>query len=353
MIQGHAYEGWASPTAKQTAAYAFTRFLGTFPLPAFLVLAGAALALRVDAAVEKNESATVVRWRIIVRGLQIVLYGYATNFAYAVLDGWDHVGTLLRVDVLHCIGLSIAITGAVGVSGDSTHRHPSRTRLAWTTAVLGAAATLTCPWITRAAHELDLGPAGMIVGLFAEVPGVTAMPVIPLIAWLSVGVIATQWLLWCRQRAPIAEGEFPGGGVVGLGLFGATLALAGNAGTVTAVQQWGASFSRADPVVWLNVVDLGGRGVVVLSVGAMVGRYVTGWLQSALVRFGQGSLIAYVFHIPFCYGSLGRSMIGQLTMTQATAGIVLLVASSWLAVWMAEWLAEWVRPPVRQIGRRR
>ena len=57
MIQGHAYDGWVAPVHKESAAYLFTRLLGSLPLPAFLVLAGAAVVLRVDAARRKGERA--------------------------------------------------------------------------------------------------------------------------------------------------------------------------------------------------------------------------------------------------------------------------------------------------------
>ena len=61
MIQGHAFHGWASPAARGTGAYGFTRLLGTFPLPAFLVLAGAALVLRLRAARARHEDPARVR----------------------------------------------------------------------------------------------------------------------------------------------------------------------------------------------------------------------------------------------------------------------------------------------------
>ena len=56
MIQGHAYEGWVAPEHMASAGYLFTRLLGTLPLPSFLVLSGAAVALRIRAARERGES---------------------------------------------------------------------------------------------------------------------------------------------------------------------------------------------------------------------------------------------------------------------------------------------------------
>ena len=43
--------------------------------------------------------------------------------------------------------------------------------------------------------------------------------------------------------------------------------------------------------------------------------------------------MAYVFHIPFCYGLLGAPFADRLDMGAATAAMVGLVALSWMAVW--------------------
>ena len=288
MIQGHAYDGWASPTAKTTTLYAFTRFLGTFPLPAFLVLAGAALAFRVDAAVDRNEDANTIRLRIVTRGLQIVLYGYATNFAYALFDGWDSLGTLLRADVLHCIGVSIALTGWFGVVADAPETYPSRRRLANRAILLGVGATLLCPWITRLTSEQNFGALGFVVGLLADVPGTTLMPVIPLIAWLSVGVVATQLLLRSRRWNEIARWDFSPRTVVTLGIVGMIAASIGKAATAYALAHGGGPLSRTEPIVWLNVIDLAGLGLIILTIGAVTAAYVSGSLLSGLVHLGRG-----------------------------------------------------------------
>ncbi|MDH5493074.1 MAG: hypothetical protein OEY14_14060, partial [Myxococcales bacterium] len=46
MLQGHAYHGWVAAEHHSSPAYQLTRVLGTLPLPAFLLLSGAAVASR-------------------------------------------------------------------------------------------------------------------------------------------------------------------------------------------------------------------------------------------------------------------------------------------------------------------
>ncbi len=91
--------------------------------------------------------------------------------------------------------------------------------------------------------------------------------------------------------------------------------------------------SRAHPAVWANVVDLGARGVLVLALSAAISQRLPAVVKRALIRLGQGSLIAYVFHIPFCYGRLGSALRGRLDMVEASAWLAVLIALSWLVVW--------------------
>jgi len=101
---------------------------------------------------------------------------------------------------------------------------------------------------------------------------------------------------------------------------------AGSFGTDALVESMGGSLTRRHVAVWLNVIDLGGRGAVVLSLGALVANQVRGRVKKALLIIGRGSLVAYVFHIPFCYGALGRPIAGRLDMAESTALTALLIA---------------------------
>ena len=110
MIQGHAYDGWVDADGKTTAAYLFTRVLGTLPLPSFLVLAGAAIALRCEAARASGEDAKSVRHGLAKRGLTVMGAGYAVNIVSALIDGFEGPETFFRADVLQLIGLTIALS---------------------------------------------------------------------------------------------------------------------------------------------------------------------------------------------------------------------------------------------------
>lgn len=330
MIQGHAYDGWVEPEHKASAAYLFTRLLGSLPLPAFLVLAGAAVVLRVDAARRKGEQASAVRGAVLRRALGVLAMGYASSFAYALMDGHSGITTLLRADVLHVIGLSIAALVLLGVRGRAA---PEPRVLLGAALGLAAVPTVLCPWLSPLGAGVE-GPLRFGVGLFVDVPAVTRMPFVPLASWVGIGALAAIAMLRARARsceAPSRAGA-PTGFLVAMALGAAALALGASHATRLFVEAWGGSLSRAHPAVSLNVVDLAARGLVVLATAALASNHLPERARRALVQLGQGSMVAYVFHIPFCYGELGSAVRGKLDMGSATGLILALMVASWLAV---------------------
>lgn len=336
MIQGHAYDGWVAPEHKESAAYLFTRLLGSLPLPAFLVLAGAAIVLRVDAAARRGEPAGVVRRSVLRRGLVVLAWGYAVNVAYALIDDGLSIDTLLRADVLHVIGLSIAAFALLAIRGD---RAPDPRRLVAGALALAIVPTVLCPWLSPLGAHAP-GPLRFVAALFVDVPTVTLMPFVPLASWLAIGALGAIAMLRARstgERRPGRAGA-PASFLVALGLGSLGVAIASSHATDLVVEALGGSLTRAHPAVWLNVIDLAARGLFVLALGALASLHLPELARRVLVRLGQGSLVAYVFHIPFCYGRLGEPIRGRLDMATATVLVALLMAASWLAVYARDTL---------------
>ncbi len=339
MIQGHAYDGWVAPEHKASAAYLFTRLLGSLPLPAFLVLAGAAIVLRVEAAIRRGEPAVHARRSVTARGFAVLGWGYLTNLAYALLDGADGLETLLRADVLHVIGLSIVALAQLGIrgpGGPAGKVSPRRLELA--ALALVVVPTLACPWLSPLGGAVE-GPARFLVALFVDVPRVSVMPWVPLVSWLALGALLARLMLRWRGADPTPTAALAGAPparLFGLAAGAALVAWLAAWGTGALVDALGGSLSRAHPAVWLNVVDLGARGAVVLGVAAALTPWIPERPRRALVQLGRGSLVAYVFHIPFCYGRLGEALRGRLDMPTATGAVLALMALSYGAVWLRD-----------------
>jgi hypothetical protein len=246
------------------------------------------------------------------------------------MDGYEGLRTFLRADVLHVIGISIALLAWLGIRGDE---RPTRAALARGAGLLVIVPSLLSVPLTLLTRDMG-GPSRYLVGLFSEVRGVTLMPAVPLAAWVGLGAAAAAFLL-ARSRAK--EAFFSAGAptkvLFGLGAVSLLVASLGHHATNLWVEASGAPLSRAHPAVLANILDLGARGLLVLSAGALLSLVLPRGLKAALIRLGQGSLVAYVFHIPFCYGALGQSVRGRLSMGSATFLVLALMAVSWLVVW--------------------
>ncbi len=347
MVQGHAFHGWVAPE-HHDAAYRFTRVLGTIPLPAFLLLAGAAVELRLEAAVRKQESAATVRRALIRRGLQILLYGYLVSGAYALIDGWQGVQTFLRSDVLHVIGLSIAVSGAflpkTGVVDRDARKHQHFRVIALT-----FLATMLCPWIS-AFSPFAPEVIAPLVALVADRPPYGAMPLVPLYAWFGMGMVLLRLLRSEPLRAAGHKAR------TATAIAGAPLLILATGLVVSVVGAWVFEFgthawvtatddvlTRRHPAVWFNVLDLGCRGFGVLCAGGLLSVALGPRVRSAFVTLGRGSLVAYIVHIPFCYGRMGGSLVGNCSMAEASGFVVALVAFSWGCVYARDALLARVR----------
>jgi uncharacterized membrane protein len=335
MIQGHAYDGWVADEHKTTASYLFTRVLGTLPLPSFLVLAGAALALRIGTAIERGERPEAVRTSLVKRGFTILVIGYLVNALSALMDGFDGLETFTRADVLQVIGLSIATVGFFGVRGDERIDPRALERAALALALVPM---LLCPLLTPLG-SMASGPLRHVLAPVIDVPGITQMPYVPLASWTAIGVLLSRFLVWANS----SERSIAGAPIrVLVGVLGIALALllGGSWLTRTWVEASGESLSRAHPAVITNAIELAARGVIVLAVGALLTPRLPEGLKRILLRFGRGSLVAYVFHVPFCYGALGLPIRGRLDMVEATVFVVLLEIASFGAVWARDAITD-------------
>ncbi len=327
MIQGHAYDGWVDAEGKATQAYALTRLLGTLPLPAFLLLAGAAVALRVEAAIARAEEASAVRRAVVRRGLEILAIGYAVNAASALMDGWDGPETFLRADVLPLIGVSIATIAFFGIRASGGARGISRTTLVVVASVVAVVPILVCAPVSAWAQTVT-GPAALALGLFVAVPQVGVMPFVPLASWMGMGVLVALAL----TRANRAE-RSPAGAprrVYGALLFGSALsAVCFSELTRRWVEASGVPLDRAHPAVIANALDLASRAIFVLAAGGLATPLLGARARAVLLRFGRGSLLAYVFHVPLCYGAIGEPIRGRLSMLEASVLVVALEIASY------------------------
>lgn len=337
MLQTHAYDGWVSAQGKASLGYALSRLFANIPAPLFLLLSGIGLSFGAHAASERGQTDAQIRRQLMVRGLQIVGYGYLVSAIYALLElplpVADLLPLLLRADILHCIGWSLVLCSACLVR---------RSHLTARVAAMVVAALLLSLAAGRYGPQPISGPLAALLAPIYDIPRYTRFPLLPLLGFAAVGVwlgdrLRQQRLQWRALLAGLV------GGVIAAACFGVA--------TRTTLQLLGGSLRRSHPAVVWNFCDGCARAIATLSVGLGLAEILkVGSLPfRVLSRLGGGSLLAYAVHIPFCYGRLARPIAYQLSMAVATLYLLALLA----AVYGVVLLRDALRQRRRDLLRRR
>jgi uncharacterized membrane protein len=306
MLNGHVWHSFLKPELKTTGAYTLTQFIGGMPPALFLFLTGVTLAFLMDSTERKGLSP----WRRVYESLLRSRYLFFLAFAFR-LQAWVFAGMhgpwqeMLKVDVLNCMGFSIAV-----LSITSLFTTKERIRIcagvglaiAFLSPVISAMDWSGVPWLIRHYIVPDL----QLFGLF------------PWGAYLAFGVSVGSVIRSVRNED--TERMMQWGAVLG--------------GVLILASQYFASapiaiYEKSD--YWLNspaqVLTKLGVLLVMTPVAFVWTRYAApeGW--SWVRQFGVTSLLVYWVHIELVYGHTLWFFHDSLTIPQAalSAGAVIVV----------------------------
>lgn len=331
MIETHALDGWVNAADKLSLGYRFSRVFSNIPAPLFLLLAGLSLGLQAERAERTGKHPAQLRHSMAMRALEVVGYGYLVSLIYAILDFRFALATILRADILHCIGLSLLVCTYFLVG-----RSAIRGRVL-TLCVLG----LLLGLCQRFVPPLPL-PLASVLGLLVDVAPITRFPLLPLCGFAAIGfwvghsLRPTEWpvpkcLLWAAVAVAL---------VYPLSML-----------THWTLAALGGRLSRAHPAVVWNFLEGTARALSVLSLSLALAVKLPPSTYGFLLRLGRGSLLAYGFHIPLCYGRVATPILGKLSIGPATALLVLLIGLTWLVVWGRDTWQASTSPPRGPAGK--
>lgn len=324
MIQTHALDGWVSATDKLTLGYRFTRIFSNIPAPLFLLLAGVGLAVGSHSALRRGQPPASVRQNLLHRGLEVLCYGYLVSFCYSVIEGQFSLPVLLRVDILHCIGLSLMLCSVVLVG--RTHAARRALGLPLIALTLGLLLPRLLPLLPRELPSLTLLPVALLI----DITPYTRFPLLPLCGFTALGFYLGLQLV---QGMPTLRRSL----IVGLGALALVWPL--QLATSATVMALGGKLSRTHPAVVWNFMEGCCRAVATLYLSLAASsileqrKLTLSPLLTWLLRLGRGSLLAYAIHIPLCYGRLAKPIAQQLSMPAGCGLLLLLTGFTYLVVW--------------------
>src|SRR5262245_43179881 len=151
MIEAHTLDSWTHVSDRARAVYKWAIVVGGFGAPTFLFLAGVALTLAAGSRQRKGLSETDVAGLARRRGWQIFGLAFLFRLQSAVLGGGALPQSLLKVDILNVMGLSMLMAAVLWALGRSRWW-----RGFFLAAVMASVAMLTP--VIRGTHAIDWLP---------------------------------------------------------------------------------------------------------------------------------------------------------------------------------------------------
>ena len=322
MIEAHTLDAWTRVDVRQNAVYGWAMIVGGFGAPGFLFLAGIALALAAGSRVRRGrtseEAAALARRRA------IEIFGLAFLFRLQswVISGGGAVQTLLKVDILNIMGLSMLAAAALWGLG----------RFRWDRFTWLAAATVTIAMITpivRSSPWLSPLP-DPIEWYIRPIPGRGTFTLFPWAGFLLAGTALGLWLDSVRT----SEGERRIN--VAFAALGITLAAVAYGASFLPSIYREASFWTTSPTFFFLRL-----GVLILSLPVAYAWNLAWAGRSILQEFGRASLFIYWIHVELAYGVLSSPIHKALTLGQAVLAYAMFTMALFAAAKLKDQVVDW------------
>ena len=340
MVEHHSFDAWMPDSFHGSAPDRLFRFLGGVAAPTFLFLAGLAMVLMMEGLLARGATRGGAALAAARRGGLIFLGAYLFRLQeWALAFGASPAGTMLRIDVLNCIGVALVLVALLwGLGAGGAQR-----------AVLFGAACLGFVAAAPPVAGADLSALPQVLADYLN--GTSPRALFPLFPWAGYTLAgAAVGLLFARTRraADPARAEallLAWLSAAALAIWIATRSVDALPFTLYPRMEWWQTspayfLLRCCTLIWALAL------CALLERAWQPVRTRLGWARPGpLAAMGQHSLIIYWVHIEIVYGRFTWPWRGKLTLAQAGAGLALL-----LAAMIA--LADWIDPLTRWLEAR-
>jgi uncharacterized membrane protein len=323
MMQGHTFHAFAQPGIRQESAYILSQFFGGLAPAVFLFLTGITFAFGMD----RRERREMSAWQKITAALGRARYLFALAILFR-LQLWafayprSHWSDLFKVDILNCMGVSMALLAWLAVL------EPAR-RMRYA-AFAGVALAAVAPLLS----QIDQARLPWLIKNYF-VPSYDYFAVFPWSSYLAFGIAAGSILKQVpreRLSTMIQWTALAGFGLILGGQYFSNLPYS--------------LYDKSE--FWLNSPGLIfiklGCIFLLASVAYVWNRYGTAGGFSWVRQLGTTSLLVYWVHIELVYGRWFTSAKDTMTAWQCAFWSVALVgtmlALSVAKTQFAKWRAE-------------
>ena len=303
MLQGHVFDSFLKNELHPGGAYTFSQFLGGMPPAIFLFLTGVTLAFLMDSTERKGLAPGARVWEAFRRSGYLFFLAFAFRlqlWIFGLPAPWQD---LLRVDILNCMGFSIAVMSVMAL-----FRTSERVRLC---AILGLAIALAAPLVS----QMDWSGLPWMIRAYI-IPDYRFFGFFPWGAYLAFGVSVGSIIRTLPADGTERAMQWA--------------ALMGGA-AILACQYFGSVGYSVYPKseFWLNspaqVLTKVGVVLLMISFAFLWTRYGAreGW--SWVRQFGTTSLLVYWVHIELVYGRGFWFLKNALNVPQTVVAAVFMI----------------------------
>ncbi len=322
MIEAHTLDAWTRLDARHNSTYGWAMIVGGFAAPAFLFLAGVALALAAGSRLRRGKTPEEVAALARRRALQIFGLAFLFRLQSWAISGGDPVQALLKVDILNIMGLAMLAAALLWSAGKERWD-----RAAWMVAATVAVAMFTP--IVRATPMLSPLP-DPIEWYVRPIPGRGTFTLFPWAGFLLAGVAIGIRL--DTARTPAAERRLN----LALAAIGLALTAGGYAASFLPAIYPESSFWTTSPTFFFLRL-----GILVLSLPVAYAWNALWTGRSALQEFGQASLFVYWIHVELAYGVLSGPIHKTLTLGQAFTAYAIFTVALFGAAKLKDHVVDW------------
>jgi uncharacterized membrane protein len=298
MVEAHLFDAWVRAIDRSQHPYQWAMVVGGFSAPLFLFLAGVAMALAAGSRLRKgltaSETAAIARRR----GWQILGLAFLFRLQSFIISGGPFPETLLKVDILNVMGLSMVLAAVLWGIGS---------RNVWRGAALASVAlifAMVTPLVRSAPFVASLPYP--FQWYFKSVAGSGAFTLFPWVGFLLLGVVIGLGL--DRTHTDDDERRV----IWAMAIAGPAIAVAGYLSTALPPIYFGTTFWTGSPTYFF--VRLGVL-ITTIPIAYAWNASFRGW--SPLRDFGIASLFVYWIHVEMVYGVVSFWLHKALTFEQA------------------------------------
>ena len=298
MVAAHLFDAWVRVIDRSERPYQWAMVVGGFSAPLFLFLAGVAMALAAGSRLRKGltpaETAAIARRR----GWQILGLAFLFRLQSFIISGGPFPETLLKVDILNVMGLSMVLAAVLWGIGS---------RNAWRGAALASVAlifAMVTPLVRSAPLVASLPYP--FLWYFKAVAGSGAFTLFPWVGFLLLGVVIGLWL--DRTRTEDDERRV----IWAMAIAGPAIGVVGYLSTALPAIYSGTTFWTGSPTYFIVRI---GVLITAIPIAYAWNASFRGW--SPLRDFGIASLFVYWIHVEMVYGVVSFWLHKALTFEQA------------------------------------